>query len=330
MLKNATAMAVLAISAMLAPTSEAQSLPGDWQAHITGCLPDPTLAFPNTGLERVRTPGNVSRMTTTFPTSAGNMTVTVAGWRVDCGNDPTRPMLMLRFESITNQFGQRTNIVLNNADVEIHQGARQSFADLLGGCTTAAHGCFAATRSVADVNLISGAATILIYAARDTSVAFRNGFSVKLRGSSQALAIPAVTGVAPGVTLSGRLNGAYYDPNRSGEGFMVDFFDVSPTRQHVFVSWYTYDDNGNQVFVVGNTDVTPGATSVSIPLISTRGGRFGNAFRSADIVRTPWGSMTIRFPNCSTAVVDFTRTLGSVSGSFTLERFGQATGVACN
>lgn len=132
-----------------------------------------------------------------------------------------------------------------------------------------------------------------------------------------------------GIPLAGTLNGTYYDQARSGEGFMVDFLDLGSNRGHVFVSWYTYTDAGELLWLTGNVDVTPGAKEVSIPIVATSGGRFGPLFRAENVRRSSWGTLNIRFPSCTTGVFRYTRAKDGQSGAYVVTRFGKALGVAC-
>ena len=164
---------------------------------------------------------------------------------------------------------------------------------------------------------------------RDPSLLFRNGFQFRLRDSSATVTIPATgSGGSGDLPLAGRLNGTYFDSARSGEGVLVDFFDAGSDKG-VFLSWYTYDDTGNQMWLVGNATLAPGATTVDVPMIVTRGARFGPSFRPGDVQRIGWGTVTLRFPNCTTAVMNYRRVQDGQTGGFTLGRLGLASGVSC-
>lgn len=152
-------------------------------------------------------------------------------------------------------------------------------------------------------------------------------------GSSQGtiqIAIPAFDPGAYGVTpvnrvLQGGLSGTYYSATRSGEGVLVDFGQVG-TQPIVFLSWYTYG-TGSQLWLVGSNSFVASQSAVTVELIKTSGASFGDAFRPQDVIRTPWGVVTLRFPTCSTLELTYTP-LSGAPGTITmtraLERFGQA------
>lgn len=172
-------------------------------------------------------------------------------------------------------------------------------------------------------------ATLVVAQARDPNVLLRNPFQFRLRGTTQTATLGGGGGGTGDIPLAGRLNGTFFDPARSGEGIMIDFFDIGSSAKGVFVSWYTYDDAGNPMWLVGNTELAPNGTQVDIPLIVTTGGRFGPLFRADNIRRTPWGSMNIRFPTCNSAVLRYTRTQDGQTGTYNLSRLGPASGVSC-
>lgn len=165
--------------------------------------------------------------------------------------------------------------------------------------------------------------------ARDPNVLLRNSFQFRLRGTTQTVTLGGDGGGNGDIALGGRLNGTYFDPARSGEGIMVDFFDIGSSRKGVFLSWFTFDDAGNLLWLVGNTEVAPNGTQVDIPVIVTTGGRFGPLFRAENIRRTGWGTVNLRFPTCSSAVLRYTRTSDGQTGQYAMSRVGLASGVSC-
>ncbi len=117
--------------------------------------------------------------------------------------------------------------------------------------------------------------------------------------------------------LHGGLSGTYYSPSRSGEGVLVDFGQVSGTPVEFF-TWYTYG-SGDQQWLVGSNAFSSGDSMLALDLVSTRGADFGDAFDPADVVRTPWGTVTQRFPDCNTMELSYQKT-GGESGTQILTR----------
>ena len=144
------------------------------------------------------------------------------------------------------------------------------------------------------------------------------------------IAVPAYDPAAYQVTpvdksLQGGLSGTYFSASRSGEGVLVDFGQANG-QPIVFFSWYTYG-SGTQQWLVGSTAFSTSQTTVSLDVINTAGASFGALFRPEDVVRTPWGAVTLRFPNCTTMELSY-RPLAGSPGTIVmtrgLDRLGQA------
>jgi hypothetical protein len=322
--------AALVVAGLLSTAAQAQTAPPNgWNAHIAGCFAsDPTFADPSRGFERLPTPADAQRTTVTFTTAGGGRVMRMAVWRQDCANNPAFPILMVRFEQIRDAQFQNVSVsaIVQNRDVELIQGGVATHAEVLGTC--AASACLGSAQTFVDENTLSFNATMIVAQARDPNVLLRNGFQFRLRGTAEVVTVGGTTGGGGDLPLAGRLNGTYFDPARSGEGILVDFFDAGANKG-VFVSWYTFDDAGNALWLVGNATLAPNGTQVDVPLIVTTGGRFGPLFNPANISRTGWGTINLRFPNCSSAVMRYTRLSDGQTGQYTMSRLGPASGVSC-
>ena len=100
--------------------------------------------------------------------------------------------------------------------------------------------------------------------------------------------------------------GAFYDPNRDGEGF---HFGIEANGVFV-MTWYTYLD-GRQVWLIG-TGVREGDRVVFGNMIITRGADFGSAFDPADVVRETFGEIIVDLTDCNS----FTATVNPVLAEF--------------
>jgi len=96
---------------------------------------------------------------------------------------------------------------------------------------------------------------------------------------------------------------AYKDLYRTGEGIFVEL--LSEGRALVYL--FSYRPVGNddpagpgQAWMVGVGVQVPGGVEVDEMLIPT-GGRFGPGFDRDDVVYTPFGSLSFRFPTCGTS-----------------------------
>lgn len=95
--------------------------------------------------------------------------------------------------------------------------------------------------------------------------------------------------------------GAFFDPNRDGEGF---HFGVEVGEVFV-MTWYTYL-NGQQVWMIG-TGTRDGQRVVFEDVVITSGAGFGSQFDPADVVKEPFGEIIVDFTDCN----NFTATVNS-------------------
>lgn len=120
-------------------------------------------------------------------------------------------------------------------------------------------------------------------------------------------------------------SGAWYVPSRSGEGWFMQ--KLSGNR--LLVNWFTYDLSGNRAYVVG-LGFRQG-NRVDIPdMYMPQGARFGEAFDPADVVRLPWGSLTITFSDCHNANFEYQSTVpGYGNGDYEVTRLATLAGSPC-
>lgn len=88
------------------------------------------------------------------------------------------------------------------------------------------------------------------------------------------------------------LSGAWFNPERSGEGFVVEVLEDG----RGLVYWFTYhpDDSMHQAWMVGTGDFE-GQTLAIEDMTQPMGGAWGEDFNPAAIVHQPWGSLTLEF-----------------------------------
>ena len=88
------------------------------------------------------------------------------------------------------------------------------------------------------------------------------------------------------------ISGAWYDPERDGEGFIVEV--IEDGRGVVYWFTYTPDGSGRQAWMMGDGQFD--GTTLSVDnLIQPRGGIFGIDFDPELVDRVPWGSLTMTF-----------------------------------
>jgi hypothetical protein len=128
---------------------------------------------------------------------------------------------------------------------------------------------------------------------------------------------------------NGGASGQWYNPSRDGEGIFVEIVD-SDGGQKISVAWFTYDDSGNQMWLVGLADLQSGQTSVTIPALVTNGPVFGPDYNPTAVVRTPWGTLTLNFSSCSAGILSYASSVGFGTGAINLTRLTNLTQVRCD
>jgi hypothetical protein len=154
-----------------------------------------------------------------------------------------------------------------------------------------------------------------------------------LRAEDRALGrdtgIEAALGQLATGSIDPGLRGTWWNPGRSGEGYMFDYLMVGANR-YLFVTFYTYDENGNQAYLVGSTTEISNPLSVNVGL--TEGGIFGSDYDPGDQNFLPWGTLTVDFHNCMESTVSLDPEMPGFAGySTNLERYGDSPfeGVDC-
>lgn len=120
-------------------------------------------------------------------------------------------------------------------------------------------------------------------------------------------------------------SGAWYVPERAGEGWIVE--ELGDGRSLVY--WFTFDPQGNQAWTIGSGVRDGNRIRIADNLI-TRGTRFGSAFVAADVQLLPWGSLDIDFDRCGSGTLSYASTHdGYGSGSRQPVRLTTLAGAPC-
>jgi hypothetical protein len=93
------------------------------------------------------------------------------------------------------------------------------------------------------------------------------------------------------------------------------------------VYWFTYDDQGQQRWMLGTGTVEGNRVEVET-LLEPQGARFGKAFRPADVELLAVGSMSITFLDCSSAYVNYS--VDNVGGNLSVQRLSHVFGHRCD
>jgi hypothetical protein len=149
------------------------------------------------------------------------------------------------------------------------------------------------------------------------------------RSASNALAALALASVllpATAQTFDGPMSGHWWNPARDREGQFITFESVNG-RNVAYLAYFTYGANGAATWYVGNADYAAGATSITMPMLTGAGGRFGGDYRPGDVTITQAGTATLTYVSCAAMRMTFS---GAQAFSVDLTRaVGPLTGVPC-
>ena len=122
-------------------------------------------------------------------------------------------------------------------------------------------------------------------------------------------------------------SGSWFNPDRNGEGFVVQ---VLPDQQAV-VTWFTYPpvgEDAEQAWLIG-TGSTSGDRIQIAEVVRPVGAVFGPGFDPADVIREPWGSLEIVFSDCDRAMATWNGPPEFGSGSMELVRLSSIDDLSC-
>lgn len=123
------------------------------------------------------------------------------------------------------------------------------------------------------------------------------------------------------------ISGAWYDPARSGEGFMVEVNEDG----RVVVYWFTYapDDSESQAWMIGTGEFAEGRVVID-EMIQPVGTRFGSDFDKSEIELIDWGSLTLTFFDDGSGEISYESNLPEYgSGSYPIERLARPMLAEC-
>ncbi len=135
--------------------------------------------------------------------------------------------------------------------------------------------------------------------------------------------------------INSGLNGAWYNPETSGQGILIE---VLPDSNKAFLAWFTYDTttpDDNLPSTIGATDhrwltglgeINMQEKSITFNVKVASGGLFDN---NQPVTNTETGSVTINFPSCAAATVNYSLVDDTISGSFPMIRISSENNQLC-
>ncbi len=139
----------------------------------------------------------------------------------------------------------------------------------------------------------------------------------------------STTALADLVLADGEATGQWFNPERSGEGFYIEIINTGGSQQ-IGVAMFTFDDSGAPLWVSGNVAIGPNDEVVAIPVFQFDGPAWGPGFDSDDLNITPFGTITVRFPTCDTALFSVVTEGDLQNGNYSLVRLTDIEGIECN
>ena len=129
---------------------------------------------------------------------------------------------------------------------------------------------------------------------------------------------------APTFSIVPAISGSWYLPAQSGHGFSIE---VLPNSQ-LLAYWFVYDTSGNNLWLVGQGSYT--GDTATLLMQSGSGGLFPPQFDKSKIVRTNWGTLTLKFSGCNNATAQWNPLVPAYpNGSMDLVRLSGISGMNC-
>jgi len=121
-----------------------------------------------------------------------------------------------------------------------------------------------------------------------------------------------------GVPVGPAHSGSWYNADQDGHGFSIEFGTQADGTPLAVVYWYTYDNLGNPIFMVGAG--VPDGNTVEIPFASPVGMKFGE-FDPTTVERPGGGVAVFEFADSRNATFSYT------PSSFSTTEWGHVAGI---
>jgi cytochrome c553 len=140
-----------------------------------------------------------------------------------------------------------------------------------------------------------------------------------------------------GFAVNPGLTGTWWNASRAGEGFVLEF-GHSNGELVMFASFYTYNNMGNQVWLVAQSPaaIPAGADAASVDVYMVTGPMWGDDFDPDDRNTVLWGTAEFTFPGCDSGHVSLTPNqngmgmgMGFTDLEYDLTRDLLASGIEC-
>ncbi len=151
------------------------------------------------------------------------------------------------------------------------------------------------------------------------------------RGRQQLTRLSQIEGLGcgedpgnPPVQDEARYSGSWFDPDRSGEGYVVQIL----VDNRALVYWFSYDPEGQRRWFYGTGTLQGGSWRFD-EIYTTAGPVFGDGYNPDDFNLVPWGTLELDL-SCEGGEARYTSTeSGFGSGSVNIEQLTSLDGPAC-
>jgi lysophospholipase L1-like esterase len=129
-----------------------------------------------------------------------------------------------------------------------------------------------------------------------------------------------------GLVANDGWDGAWYNPETAGQGFLIDVYPSSNSDDFIFVAWFTYGDTNasGQRWLTAQGPMT--GTQADLAVYETTGGSFDDP---RTVSSEQIGTMNVEFETCNSASVTYELTNESLSGSIDIVRVVPGTEALC-
>jgi hypothetical protein len=131
------------------------------------------------------------------------------------------------------------------------------------------------------------------------------------------------------VPIQPGIGGAWYNTTESGHGFILNVSEKDG-QLTLLATWYVYDNDGNQMWLIGSAPFELGATSITVPVIVTEKLQFNN-LGGGGLLELAWGSLNFEFSTCDEGLVTYNPNpnAGFAVGTTAIQRLTNTARVSC-
>lgn len=119
------------------------------------------------------------------------------------------------------------------------------------------------------------------------------------------------------IDINAGMDGAWYDANTPGQGYLIDVHTDQRGTKFIFVAWFTYGDDtaSGQRWLTAQGNFEGSVADIEV--YETTGGSFDDPLSPSTVVA---GTMRIDFSDCNNALLNYNLTNDGLEGSINIIR----------